>query len=107
MNSSYLLNFVIPQGPTGPTGPTGPASGLAAYGGKYSNTAQTLNLGIGTQTQVALPNNMPNLNTTYIFFGNIAGFDCLTIRKSYCSTKWVNFRYDVTLVLFHLVRNII
>ena len=110
INSDYLLNFVIPQGPTGPqgiagtigatgptgpqgiagtdgptgptgpqgiagtigatgptgiTGPTGPANGLNAYGGKYSDTPQTLNLVIGTPTQIPLANSLPNLNTTY------------------------------------------
>lgn len=57
--SGYLLNFTIPQGPTGP------ANGLNAYGGKYNNTSQTINLGIGTQSEIPLANNMPNLNTTY------------------------------------------
>ena len=52
-------------GATGPTGPTGPTAGLAAYGGKYSDTPQTLNLVLGSQTQVPLANSMPNLNTTY------------------------------------------
>lgn len=62
INNDYLLNFVIPQGPTGPTGPS---SGLSAFGGKYNTTSQTLNLGIGTQTQIPLPTSMPNLNTAY------------------------------------------
>ncbi len=65
MNQNYSLNFVIPQGPTGPIGPSGPANGLNAYGGKYNNSASTLNLGILTQTQIPLPTSMPNLNTTY------------------------------------------
>lgn len=66
MNTSgYTLNFVIPQGPTGPTGITGPANGLNAYGGKYSNTPQTINISIGSSTQIPLANNLPNLNTTY------------------------------------------
>lgn len=72
MNSNYLLNFVIPQGPTGPTGITGPtgatgpaSDGLKAYGGKYSNTEQTLSLAIATPTQIPLANTMPNSNTTY------------------------------------------
>ncbi len=81
--TGYTMNFVIPQGPTGPqgiqgltgptgatgsTGPTGmsgPANGLNAYGGKYNNTPQTLNLIIGSSTQIPLANSMPNLNTTY------------------------------------------
>lgn len=75
MNSNYLLNFVIPQGPTGPTGmqgitgptgATGPSSdGLKAYGGKYNNTEQTISLSIATPSQVPLANTMPNSNTTY------------------------------------------
>ena len=70
MNSDYLLNFVIPQGPTGPagldgatgptglagatgpsgptglagatgpTGQTGPANGLAAYATRYNAPPQ-------------------------------------------------------------------
>ncbi len=69
--SGYTLNFVIPQGPTGPTGvtgpigATGPANGLNAYGGKYNDNPQTLNIAIGTPTQIPLANSMPNLNTTY------------------------------------------
>lgn len=54
-----------PTGSTGTTGPTGPANGLNAYGGKYNTTPQTLNLVIGSATQVPLPTSMPNLNTTY------------------------------------------
>ena len=68
MNADYILDFTIPQGPTGPTGltgPTGPAAGLNAYAGKYSDTPQTINLTIGTPTQISLPNSMPNLNATY------------------------------------------
>lgn len=68
MNPSYLLNFVIPQGPTGPqgaTGPTGPTSALAAYGGRYNTTSSNINLGIGTQSQVPLATTMPNSNVTY------------------------------------------
>lgn len=62
MNSgSYLLNFVIPQGPTGPTG----TAFVPAYGGKYSNTGASLSLGLGTQTQVPLAISMPSLNTSY------------------------------------------
>ncbi len=60
--TGYSIDFTIPQGPTGPTGP---ANGLSAYGGKYNDTAQTINLGIGTQTPINLPTAMPSLNTTY------------------------------------------
>jgi len=66
--NGYLINFTIPRGATGDTGmtgPTGPANGLNAYGGKYNNTPQTLNLIIGSSTQVPLAVSMPNLNTTY------------------------------------------
>jgi len=57
--TGYTIDFVIPQGPTGP------ANGLNAYGGKFNNTPQTLNLIIGSATQIPLANTMPNLNTTY------------------------------------------
>lgn len=61
-DTGYLLNFVIPQGPTGATGST---AGLNAYGGKYNTTSQTINLGLGTQSVIPLPTSMPNLNVTY------------------------------------------
>ena len=89
MNSSYLLNFVIPQGPTGPTGPigaTGPAFGLSAYGGRYSNTSSSLTLGILTQTQIPLTQTMPNLNTTY-------GTNSITISQA--GTYEINFYTNV------------
>ena len=104
MNSdSYLINFTIPRGatgatgeqgiagptgatgatgeqgiagPTGATGATGPANGLNAYGGKYNNTASTINLSIGTPTQVPLAVAMPNLNTTY------AATNSITVAKA-------------------------
>lgn len=81
--TGYTIDFTIPAGPTGPTGPTGltgvtgptgltgatgptgPTAGLNAYGGKYNNTTQTINLAIGTQSQIPLPVSMPNLNVTY------------------------------------------
>ena len=99
MNSSYILNFVIPQGPTGPTGPTGPASGLAAYGGKYSNTTQTINLGIGTQTQIALPESMPNLNTTYTPANSITVSQAGTYEINYYSNVSVALGTTVTLAV--------
>lgn len=68
----YTLNFVIPQGPTGPTG----ASPSVAYGGKYSNTTQTINLAIGSQSRIALANNMPSANVTYV------PTDCITINQA-------------------------
>ena len=84
-NSDYLVNFVIPQGPTGPTGPMGPSTGLAAYGGKYNNTSQVLNIGLGTQTQVPLANNMPNLNTTYTPTNSITVSQAGTYEINYYS----------------------
>lgn len=140
-NIDYLLNFVIPQGPTGPqglagatgptgpqglagatgptgpqglagatgptgpqglagaTGPTGPTSGLAAYGGKYSDTAQTINLGIGTQSQIALPSNMPNLNTTYTPANSITVTQAGTYEINYYSNVSVALGTTVTLAV--------
>lgn len=92
MNSSgYTLDFVIPQGPTGSqgiqgvTGATGPANGLNAYGGKYNNTPQTLNLVIGSATQIPLANSMPNLNTTYTPTNSITVAQAGTYEINYFS----------------------
>lgn len=62
-----------PQGATGSTGATGAtgatgtsgANGLAAYGGKYSSSIQTIALSAGTETAVPLSLTMPNRNTAY------------------------------------------
>ena len=96
INSSYLLNFTIPQGPTGPTGPS---AGLAAYGGKYNTATQTLNLGIGTQTQLPLPSNMPNLNTTYTPTNSITVAQAGTYEINYYSNISVALGTTVTLAV--------
>lgn len=83
--TSYTIDFVIPQGPTGPTGPS---NGLSAYGGKYNNTSQTLNLVIGSATQIPLANNMPNLNTTYAPVNSI--------RVSQAGTYEINYFSNVS-----------
>lgn len=92
--TGYTIDFVIPQGPTGPTGitgttgptgATGPANGLNAYGGKYNNTSQTLNLTIGSATQIPLANNMPNLNTTYTPTNSITVTQAGTYEINYFS----------------------
>lgn len=99
MNSDYLLNFVIPQGPTGPTGPAG--SGLSSYGGRYSNTASTINLGIGTQTQVPLAVTMPNLNTSYATANSITVAEAGTYEINY----FINLSVTVGTTLTLAVRN--
>lgn len=83
--TEYNLNFVIPQGPTGPTGATGPTGGLNAYGGKYSNTSQTINIGLGTQTVIPLPNNLPNLDVTYTPTNSITVSQAGTYEINYSS----------------------
>ena len=100
---SYLINFTIPRGATGETGSTGstgptgatgaigstgatgPANGLNAYGGKYNNTASTINLSIGTPTQVPLAVAMPNLNTTYAATNSITVAQAGTYEINYFS----------------------
>lgn len=102
MNSDYLINFVIPQGPTGPqgiTGPTGPANGLNAYGGKYSNTPQTINLTIGAQTQIPLANSMPNFNTTYTPANSITVTEAGTYEINYFSNVSVALGTTLTLAV--------
>jgi len=78
--NGYLINFTIPRGATGATGA---ANGLNAYGGKYNTTPQTLNLVIGSATQVPLPTSMPNLNTTY------ASANSITVTQA--GTYEINF----------------
>lgn len=53
-------------GPTGPIGPAGESgNGLAAFGGKYNNTVQTLALATGTPVTIDLPASMPTNNVQY------------------------------------------
>lgn len=80
--TGYTIDFVIPQGPTGPTGP---ANGLSAYGGKYNDTPQTLNLVIGSASQIPLTNSMPNLNTTYTPVNSITVAQAGTYEINYFS----------------------
>lgn len=96
--NGYLLNFVIPSGATGATGP---ANGLNTYGGKYSNTQQTLNLSIGSQTQVPLANSMPNLNTTYTPANSITVTNAGTYEINYYS----NVSAAVATAITFAVRN--
>lgn len=88
-----------PQGLAGATGPTGPANGLNAYGGKYSDAPQTINLGIGTQTQIALPSAMPNLNTTYTPANSITVTQAGTYEINYYSNVSVALGTTVTLAV--------
>lgn len=114
--TGYSIDFVIPQGPTGPqglpgtdgvtgptgiTGPTGPANGLNAYGGKFNNTPQTLNLVIGTPTQIPLANTMPNLNTSYTPANSITVTQAGTYEINYFS----NVSVAVGTTLTQAVRN--
>lgn len=94
--SNYALNFTIPQGPTGPTGPTGTTPGLNAYGGKYNNTSSTINLGIGTQSQVPLPISMPNLNTNYTTTNSINVLQAGTYEINYFSNVSVTLGTTLT-----------
>ena len=56
---NYAINFKIPQGPTGPAG------GIAAFGGLYNDSTDDIEIKIGEQTKLPLPNEMPNANITY------------------------------------------
>lgn len=94
--SGYQINFVIPQGPTGPTGP---ANGLNAYGGKYSNTTQSISLGIGTQTQIALPNNLPNKNITYTPANSLTITEAGTYEINYYSNVTAAIATTVTMAV--------
>lgn len=49
INSEYLINFVIPQGPTGPQGEIG-ATGPQGVAGETGATGPAPSLAIGTVT---------------------------------------------------------
>ncbi len=97
--TGYTIDFIIPQGPTGPTGAAGPTAGLNAYGGKYNDATQTLNLGIGTQTQIPLPSSMPNLNTTYTPTNSITVAQAGTYEINYFTNLSVALGTTVTLAV--------
>lgn len=81
MSNDYVLDFVIPRGATGPTGPIGPTGatgatgatgptgttplGLAAYGGLYNNTENSITLTPSTPSVINLGMQMPSENVTY------------------------------------------
>lgn len=96
--SGYTIDFVIPQGATGPTGP---ANGLSAYGGKYNNTSQTLNISIGTPTQIPLANNLSSSNVTYTPANSITVTQAGTYEINYFS----NVSAAVATTLTMAVRN--
>ena len=77
-----------PQGIQGATGPTGPTGGLNAYGGRYNTGVQTINISIGTATQVPLNETMPNLNTTY------ATANAITVTQA--GTYEINYYSNMT-----------
>ncbi len=98
-NSSYLLNFTIPQGPTGPIGPTGPANGLSAYGGRYNNTGGNISLGLATPTQIPLTNNMPSLNASYNVDNSITIRETGVYEITYFSNLSVTLGTTVTIAV--------
>lgn len=83
------------------TGATGPANGLAAYGGKYSDTPQTINIVLGGASQVGLPNAMPNLNVTYTPTNSIT----VAQAGSYEITYYLNATAAVATAVTMAVRN--
>jgi len=121
ISSKYLLNFVIPQGPTGPTGiigptgltgatgptgpigatgPTGPNEGLNAYGGRYNTSASVINLTIGSTSVIPLNLNMPNKNVTY-------GTNTITLSETgvYEINYYANITAAVATIVTMAVRN--
>ena len=128
-HTSYILDFVIPAGPTGPTGitgptsaigstgptgpqgvagiagatgptgPTGPSSAIAAYGGRYSNTTQTVTLEIGTQTPISLPSSMPSRNVTYTSTNGITMMQVGTYEINYYSNISATVATTLTLAV--------
>ena len=97
--------YVLDTGPTGPqglvgaTGPTGPTAGLNAYGGRYSDTAQTLNLTIGSQVQIPLATTLPNLNTTYATANSIIVIQAGAYEINYFSNMTAAIATTVTMAV--------
>ena len=109
INADYLLNFVIPQGPTGPTGPqgvtgptgpTGSFEGLDAYGGRYNNSAPVINLTIGSSSVIPLDVNMPSKSVNY-------GTNTISITESgvYEINYYANMSAAVATTVTMAVRN--
>ncbi len=89
-----------PTGATGATGPTGPESeGLAAYGGKYNTTPQTLNLTLGGTTVVPLPEAMPLSDVTYTPANSITVAETGIYEINYSSTLSAALGTAVTLAV--------
>ena len=86
-------------GAAGPTGPTGPANGLNAYGGKYSNTSQTLNLLLGSQTLVALAQTMPASNVTYTTANSVTVGQTGVYEINYLLTASVSLATTLTVAV--------
>ena len=86
-----------PTGPTGTTGPTGPTAGLNAYGGRFNNTPQTINLTIGSQSQIPLATTMPNLNTTYTTANSVTLTQAGTYELNYFSNMTAAVATTITM----------
>ena len=86
-------------GATGPIGPTGATGGISAYGGKYNDTAQSISLTIGSQSQIPLPNSMPNLNTTYTPANSITVAQAGTYEINYYSNMTATVATTVTMAI--------
>lgn len=87
MNSkNFILDFTIPQGPTGPVGPS---NGLNAYGGKYSDCLNALNVSIDNPVVVPLTGTMLASHINYTTNG-------ITIEQA--GTYEINYVIDTKTV---------
>ena len=102
--SGYILNFVIPQGPTGPqgeqgiTGPTGP-SFTNAYGGKYNDTSSSYTVQEKGILTVPLPHSMPSLNMSYGSGNNITVQEAGVYELNYYCNLSTSIATTITLAI--------
>lgn len=113
-NENVILDFSIPRGsigPTGPTGPqgnigpigltgatgaTGPTGGVAAYGERYTEGAETVTLTPNQDGQIPLQTNGPSLNTTYTTSNAITVGDAGTYQIYYLLDASSSQQADIT-----------
>ena len=93
-------------GPTGPTGATGPEDGLAAFGGKYNTTPQTLNLTLGGTTQIPLPTAMPAEDVTYATANSLTITEAGVYEVNYFSNLSAALGTTVTMAVRQNATNI-
>jgi len=89
-NENVILDFSIPRGSIGPTG------GVAAYGERYTEGAETVTLTPNQDGQIPLQTNGPSLNTTYTTSNAITVGDAGTYQIYYLLDASSSQQADIT-----------